>query len=171
ESVLTHGSVQRHGEVFRHSPKMQALGRVVTRVAAISTPVLVRGESGVGKEIVAQAIHRLSSRSAEPFFKLTWMALPAERVVSELEGIFSAAPDGTLFLDEIGDASPAAQKRLLRHPASEAREPRVIAATSTDLNRLVTAGVFLRELYERLTQAIARVPALRARRARIRAVH
>jgi len=170
ESVLTHGSVQRYGEVFRHSPKMQALGTVVTRVAAVSTPVLIRGESGVGKEIVAQAIHRLSSRSAEPFFKLTWMALPAERVVRELEGIFSAAPDGTLFLDEIGDASPAAQKRLLRSLASEASKPRVIATTSTELNRLVTAGVFLRELYERLTQAIVDVPPLRERREEIGAL-
>jgi DNA-binding NtrC family response regulator len=170
QPVLTDTSVHGYEKIFCHSPKMQAVGSAVARAATVLEPVLVRGESGVGKEIVAQAIHRLSSRSDQPFFKLTWVALPAENVVNELETILAAAPDGTLFLDEIGEAPAAAQARLLSSLAGEASKPRLVAATSADMNRLVTGGVFLKELYERLTQTIIDVPPLRDRREEIEAL-
>jgi DNA-binding NtrC family response regulator len=166
-AALTHSSVHSYGEVFRRSPKMQALETVVARLAAVSTPVLVRGESGVGKEVVARVIHQLSDRSERPFVKLTWAALPADHVVSELETAVVATRDGTLFLDEIGDATAAAQTRLLHIMAGKGSMPRVIAATSADMNQLVTAGVFRRDLYQRLALATIDIPPLRERREEI----
>jgi two-component system response regulator AtoC len=166
-AALTHSSVHSYGEIFRRSPKMQALETVVARLAAVSTPVLVRGESGVGKELIGRVIHQLSDRSERPFVKLTFTALPADRVVSELEGASVATPDGTLFLDEIGDASAAAQTRLLSIMAGKGPVPRLIAATSADMNRLVTAGVFRRDLYELLALATIDIPPLRERREEI----
>jgi two-component system, NtrC family, response regulator AtoC len=159
-------SVHSYREIFRHSPRMQALEAVVVQLAAVSTPILVRGESGVGKEVIARTIHNLSDRSERPFRKIGWAAVPADRALSELEGIASAA-DGTLFLDEINEASAAAQTRLLSILVGDDPKPRLIAATSVDMTRLVTRGVFHRDLYERLAVATIDVPALRERREEI----
>jgi two-component system response regulator AtoC len=166
-AALTHRSAHGYGEVLSLSPKMQALETVVERLAAVSTPVLVRGESGVGKEVVARVIHQLSARSERPFVKLTWTALPTDRVVSELEAAIAATPDGTLFLDEIADAPAAAQTRLLNIMAGQGPLPRVIASTSADLHQLVTAGVLRTDLYQRLGLATIDIPPLRERREEI----
>ena len=166
QAALMGISVHSYREIFRHSPHMQALEAVVVRLAAVSTPILIRGESGVGKEVIARTIHDLSDRSERPFRKVGWTALPADRALSELEGIVSAA-DGTLFLDEINEASAAAQTRLLSILAGDDPKPRLIAATSVDMTRLVTSAVFHRDLYERLAVATIDVPALRERREEI----
>jgi DNA-binding NtrC family response regulator len=166
-AALTHSPLQNYGEMFGRSPRMQALEPVIARLATVSTPVLVRGESGVGKEVIARVIHQLSERSERPFVKLTWTALPADRVVKELEGVVAANPDGTLFLDEISEASAAAQTRLLNIMTRKGPMPRVIAATSADLNQLVDRGAFRRDLYQRLAHAMVEIPPLRERREEI----
>jgi two-component system response regulator AtoC len=167
QAVLTRGSGHSFREIFGTSPRLRALETIVARLARVSTPVLIRGESGVGKEVIARVIHQLSDRSERAFVKLAWMALPADRVLSELEHTVATAPDATLFLDEIGEASATAQARLLSIMAGKRPMPRVIAATSADLNRLVTDGVFRRDLYDRLAVATLDVPPLRERREEI----
>jgi two-component system response regulator AtoC len=160
---VTGVSATREDDLFRLSPRMQALEPVVARFAAVPSPVLIRGESGVGKEVIARAIHQRSDRSERPFLKLALRALPADDALSELEGAVATAQDGTLFVDEIGEASAALQARLLRILASQGARPRVIAATSVDMNRLVARRVFRKELYERLARVTIDVPPLRER--------
>jgi|RhiMetdeSRZDD1v2_1073273.scaffolds.fasta_scaffold97586_6 two-component system, NtrC family, response regulator AtoC len=167
---VTGVSITREEDLFRLSPKMQALEPVVARLAAVSSPVLIRGESGVGKEVIARVLHRRSDRSERSFLKLALTALPAEDVLSELEGAVAAASDGTLFVDEIGEASAALQARLLSILAGKGPKPRVIAATSADMNRLVTRGVFRKELYKRLALVTIDIPPLRERREEINAL-
>jgi DNA-binding NtrC family response regulator len=166
-AALAHSPFQSYEETFGRSPRMLALEPVVAGLAAASTPILVRGESGVGKEVIARAIHQRSERSERPFVKLALTALPADRVVKELDGVVAATPDGTLFLDEISEASAGAQTRLLDIMTRKSPAPRVIAATSVDLNQLVARGAFRRDLYQRLAQATVDIPPLRERREEI----
>jgi len=172
------------------SPAMQKLRDQIARVAPVPSPVLIVGESGAGKELVARELHRLGSRPGGPFIALNSAALPHELVESELfghergaftgavavrRGAFEAASGGTLFLDEIGDLPPAAQAKLLR--VLEQREvtrvggnraiavdARVVAATHRHLEDEVKEQRFREDLFYRLNVHVLRVPPLRERR-------
>jgi transcriptional regulator with GAF, ATPase, and Fis domain len=163
---------------------------LVTRVAPSEAPVLVMGETGVGKEGVACNIHERSSRRAGPLIKVNCGAIPSELVDSELfghergsftgaiaarKGWFERADRGTLFLDEVGELPPAAQVRLLRVMQDGTFERvggqrtltvsvRVIAATHRDLSGMVRNGRFRRDLWYRLSIFPLEIPALRDRR-------
>jgi DNA-binding NtrC family response regulator len=172
------------------SAAMLDVWKAIGRAANSDVPVLVTGESGVGKELVAQAIHRHSDRAARPFVAVNIAALPPTLVESELfghekgaftgaaarrEGRFEAAGDGTLFLDEIGDLDVGLQTKLLRvlqegtfervgSQSSIASRARIVAATSKPV-RPGEPGATLREdLFYRLGVVTIRVPALRERR-------
>ena len=171
------------------SPAMLKLKEAIARVAPIPSPVLVIGESGSGKELVARDIHRLSGRAKEPFVAINCGALPENLVESELfghergaftgahatrKGAFESAGKGTLFLDEIGELPAPAQAKLLR--VLEERTvvrvgavkgidvpARVVAATHRDLDADVSSGRFRQDLLYRLNVHVLRVPPLRDR--------
>ena len=171
------------------SKAMRALYERIERVAPTESTVLITGETGTGKELVARAVHALSSRKARPFLAVNCAALAEGILESELfghvrgaftgaardrEGVFEAARGGTLFLDEIGATSPALQARLLR--ALQEREVtrvgstsaikvdvRVIAATNRELRDLVKEGEFREDLFYRLDVFPLAVPPLRDR--------
>jgi DNA-binding NtrC family response regulator len=172
------------------SPRMQALKELIERVAQSTIPVLVRGETGSGKEVVARAIHESSPRARGPMRSVNCGAMPANLVESLLfghergaftgadkttPGLFEQAHGGTLFLDEVGELSPAAQaallrvletRRLMRVGGTEEIEVdvRVVAATHRDLEAMVGAGTFRQDLYYRLNTITLEVPPLRDRR-------
>lgn len=178
-----------HGLVAS-SPAMQELTRLLAQVADKSVTVLINGPSGAGKELVAQAIHRLSSRSSGPFVPINCGAIPRELLESELfghergaftgaissrAGRFELADGGTLFLDEIGDMPLDMQVKILRAiqersfervGSSESRsaDVRIIAATHRDLPAMIDAGEFREDLYYRLNVFPLQVPALSERR-------
>ncbi|MBP9002972.1 MAG: sigma-54-dependent Fis family transcriptional regulator, partial [Candidatus Hydrogenedentes bacterium] len=159
-------------------------------VAPTDATVLIRGESGVGKELVAQSIHYNSDRAGKPFIRVNCAALPEHIVESELfghekgaftgairrrEGRFELANRGTIFLDEVGDLSPQVQIRLLRVLQEKEFERvggtetirvnvRVIAATNRDLEKLMEEGKFRQDLYYRLNVFPIYVPPLRERK-------
>jgi len=177
-------------QLLGDSPRMQALFRAMGRVAAAPLNVLITGETGTGKELVARALHRESPRVRKPFIALNTAAIPSELLESELfgheagaftgatkrhVGRFEQADGGTLFLDEIGDMPPALQTRLLRVLAEGeffrvgGRElirvdVRVIAATHQPLEALVADGRFRTDLLHRLDVVRLRLPPLRERR-------
>ncbi len=166
------------------------LRRIVAKVAASDSTVLVRGETGTGKELIARSIHRTSPRREEPFVVVDCAALNENLLQSELfgheqgaftgatrrkHGLFEAADGGTVFLDEIGDVSPAVQAALLRvletssfrHVGGTQEvhvDVRLVAATNRALERLVEEGKFRRDLYFRLNAIHIDVPPLRHRR-------
>ena len=171
--------------------------RQARRAAQSSSPVLLLGETGTGKELLAHAIHASSSRSDKPFISLNIAAVPDTLLEAEFfgvapgaytgadrkgrEGKFRLAHGGTLFLDEIGDMPMALQAKLLRALQEGEIEPlgsnkliqfdaRVIAATSCDLNKLVREGHFREDLFYRLNVLPIRVPPLRERREDIAAL-
>ncbi|HET7650958.1 MAG TPA: nitrogen regulation protein NR(I) [Gammaproteobacteria bacterium] len=172
------------------APAMQSVFRAIGRLAKSSVSVLITGESGSGKELVARALHRHSPRANRPFVALNTAAIPAELLESELFGHergaftgatarrigrFEQAHGATLFLDEIGDMSAALQTRLLRVLAEGeffrvgGHEPvkvdvRILAATHQDLQARVKAGQFREDLYHRLNVMHIQVPPLRDRR-------
>ncbi len=172
------------------TPAMQALFRAIGRLAQAPLGVLVTGETGTGKELVARALHRESPRAHKPFVALNTAAIPSELLESELFGHeagaftgaakrhigrFEQADGGTLFLDEIGDMPLPLQTRLLRVLAENEFfrvggralirvDVRVIAATHQDLNALVTEGRFRADLLHRLDVVRLPMPPLRARR-------
>jgi DNA-binding NtrC family response regulator len=173
------------------SPATQALREQIERVATSDASVLITGENGTGKEIVARAIHFASPRAAGPFVTVNCAAIPSELIESELfghekgsftgavtqrVGHFELAHEGTLFLDEIGDMPPAAQAKVLR--ALETREItrvggqkpipvdiRILSATNADLAQAVEAKTFRMDLFYRLDVVPLRIPPLRERRA------
>ena len=175
------------------SPAMRGVIDRVLRVAPLKATVLVFGESGVGKELVARAIHFNSPRRAYPFLALNCAAIPVNLIESELfghergaftgahartRGKFEIAHRGTLFLDEIGETDLATQAKLLRvleekefmrvgGDANVRVDVRVITATNADLEAMVERGSFRRDLYYRLKVVTIAVPALRERRADI----
>ncbi len=177
-----------HGMVGQ-GPAFTAFTTDLARVAAMGAPVLIAGETGVGKELAARAIHSLSPRHAGPFVPLNVAALAPELVESELfghrrgaftgahqdhPGLFVAANTGTLFMDEIGELPLAHQAKLLRvlddgevRPVGAARclrvEVRCVAATNRDLREAVAAGRFRADLLYRVGQQLT-VPPLRDRR-------
>ncbi len=162
------------------SGPMQEVYRTIARLVGADLTVLILGESGAGKELVARALHDLGRRRDGRFVAISLAAIPRERVDSELfgrgdgeVGRLVEADGGTLFLDEIGDMPLDAQTRLLRvfdgaEPAinpKTGRRPnvRVIAATNRDLRGLIAQGLFREDLYFRLNVAPIRVPPLRER--------
>jgi len=171
------------------SPGMESLRTLIQRAAPSDMPVLILGENGTGKELVARAIHELSPRRAQPFVKMNCAAVPQELVESELfghekgafsgalaqrHGRFEEADGGTLFLDEIGDMPAPMQAKLLR-VLQDGRftrvggsgelhaDVRVISATNQDVDELLREGRFREDLYYRLNTITVRTPALRDR--------
>lgn len=176
-------------ELVGHSTQLSQLRSQIASFAVSDAPVLVTGESGVGKELVAGALHRLSARSTGPFVPRSCGAIPDTLLETELfgtesgaytgavrrAGAFELASGGTLFLDEIGELSPLAQVKLLR--ALETRrfnrvggvreietDIRILAATNRDIAKQVRDGTFRHDLYYRVNVLRLRVPALRERR-------
>ncbi|MCZ6785174.1 MAG: sigma-54 dependent transcriptional regulator, partial [Proteobacteria bacterium] len=177
-------------ESLGESPAMQRLRREIDAVAPLRSTVLISGETGTGKGLVARLLHATSPRAALPFIHVDCAALSPTVVESELfghergsftgavarrAGRFELAGEGTIFLDEIGDLAPALQAKLLRVLQDREYErigggrtlamtARVIAATHADLPRAVAAGRFRRDLFYRLNVVHLRVPPLRERK-------
>ncbi len=184
-----HVPVRRQDRYVTASPPMIELMNRVERVARLPWPVLVTGETGVGKEEIAKALHASSSRARRPFVAIDAGGLPESLVASELfghergaftgavgtrYGVFESAHGGTLFLDEVGELSAASQAKLLRVvETSEVRrigssqvrrvDVRVVCATNRDLRAMVEAGTFRADLYHRLACVVLEVPPLRKR--------
>jgi two-component system response regulator HydG len=176
-------------QLVGQSASMRQLRALIERVAAASSPVLITGETGTGKELVALAIHADGPRADKPFVAVNCAALPEPLLESELfghargaftgaaqsrRGLFVEAEGGTLFLDEVGDLSPPLQAKLLRVLQSgEVRpvgsetartvEVRCLAATHKELSMLVEKGLFREDLFFRLDVLRVPVPALRER--------
>jgi len=175
------------------SPKMLEARQIIREAARVDVTVLVTGETGSGKDLVARAIHHCSARRAWPFVKVNCAAMPRELLESELFGYergaftgahklkigkFEAAHRGTIFLDEIGDLHPALQAKLL-HVLQDGEfsrigakstlsvDVRILAATNQDLERAVAEGRFREDLYYRLNVVHVLVPPLRERAAEI----
>jgi two-component system, NtrC family, response regulator AtoC len=194
-----HGNGVSVGEAIRYSPfldgspSMRAVRAMVEEIADTDATVLIRGESGVGKDVAARAIHEASSRRDCPFVKVNCAALPADLLESELFGHekgsftgayrrklgkFEFANKGTILLDEIGELAPGLQAKLL-HVLQDfqfsrigAREMiradvRVIASTNRDLEQALQSGQFREDLYYRLNVIELRIPPLRERREEI----
>jgi DNA-binding NtrC family response regulator len=179
----------RFDNIIGRSPAMQEIFGMVRRLAGSSTSVLVTGDSGTGKELIARSLHFSSSRKNRPFVPLNCAAIPDTLLESELfgykrgaftdaradrAGIFVEADGGTLFLDEIAELSPALQAKLLRvlqdreirplgGTGSEKVDVRVIAATNRDLDPRLKAGTFREDLYYRLNVIHIHLPPLRER--------
>jgi len=180
----------RFGDVIGGSAPMRGLFALLQRVAATEATVLLEGETGTGKEAIAEAIHRASPRADKPFVVVDCGAIPRDLIGSELfghvrgaftgalaakEGLIESAHGGTVFLDEIGELALDLQPQLLRvlekrevRPVGETRshrvDIRVMAATNRDLKKLVGEGAFREDLYFRLAVVRAVVPPLRERR-------
>ncbi len=177
-------------EILGQAPAMQEVFRAIGRLALSHATVLITGESGSGKELVARALHRHSPRADKPFVAINTAAIPKDLLESELfghergaftgaqaqrRGRFEQADGGTLFLDEIGDMPAELQTRLLRvlsdghfyrvggHSPIKANV-RVIAATHQNLESRVKEGLFREDLFHRLNVIRIRLPALRERR-------
>src|SRR5579862_437332 len=177
-----------HPNIVARSPKMQEVLSTVERVAPTNATVLLGGESGVGKDLIARAIHEKSRRASGPFLKINSSAIPENLLESELFGFekgaftgaiaskpgkFELADKGTLFLDEIGDVPPVTQVKLLRVLQEREFERlggtrtlkvdvRLIAATNRDLRAALEQGTFREDLYYRLNVVPIDIPPLRA---------
>ncbi len=178
------------GDIISHSPLMHKIFEVLPSIASSPSTVLLLGETGTGKELIARTIHSLSFRKNSPFIAVNCAALPDSLLESELFGYkagaftgarkdkpgrFAIAKSGTIFLDEIGDISPALQVRLLRVLQDRTFEPlgstrpektdaRVIVATNRDLSALTKQGVFREDLYYRVNVVRLELPPLRRRK-------
>jgi DNA-binding NtrC family response regulator len=184
------GKRYAHPNVVARSPKMQEVLATVERVAPTNSTVLLGGESGVGKDLIARAIHEKSRRASGPFIKINSTAIPENLLESELFGFekgaftgavaskpgkFELADKGTLFLDEIGDVPPATQVKLLRVLQEREFERlggtrtvkvdvRLIAATNRDLREALEQGTFREDLYYRLNVVPIDIAPLRERK-------
>src|SRR6202142_379677 len=184
------GKRYAHPNIVARSPKMQEVLATVERVAPTNATVLLGGESGVGKDLIARAIHEKSRRASGPFLKINSTAIPENLLESELFGFekgaftgavaskpgkFELADKGTIFLDEIGDVPPATQVKLLRVLQEREFERlggtrtvkvdvRLIAATNRDLREALEEGKFREDLYYRLNVVPIDIAPLRERR-------
>src|ERR1700682_5354828 len=180
---------RRFEQVIGNSSALEAVLEQVERVAPTNSTVIIQGETGTGKELIAHAIHNLSSRCGRPFVRLNCAAIPLDLLESELFGHekgaftgaiaqkigrFEPADKGTLFLDEIGDIPPALQPKLLRVLQEQEFERlgstrthqvdvRLVAATNRNLMEMVDEGEFRSDLYYRLNVFPVLLPPLRAR--------
>jgi PAS domain S-box-containing protein len=180
----------RVGDLTSRSPLMQRIFEVLPAIAASPSTVLILGETGTGKELIARTLHALSPRQQGPFVAVNCGALPDTLLESELFGYkagaftgaqgnkpgrFAQAKGGTILLDEIGEISPALQVRLLRvlqertyeplgSTHSETADVRVLAATNKDLANLVERGLFREDLYYRVNVIRLEMPPLRRRK-------
>jgi len=183
-AALAHGS----SDALVGGPRIAAIRRLIENVAPLPEPVLIEGETGTGKEKIAEALHQSSARSGE-FVPVNCAAIPSELVEAELfghargafsgservrQGLFRAAEGGTLLLDEIGDLPLAVQAKLLRvleggevRPVGEDRpqriDVRIVAATNLSLDEMVAEGRFRADLLHRIAAWRIRVPPLRER--------
>jgi two-component system nitrogen regulation response regulator NtrX len=190
ENAALRARLEQRTEIIGESPVMRALRAQIATAAPSSGRVLIHGENGSGKELVARAIHTLSARTAQPFVEVNCAAIPEELIESELfghergaftgasarrRGKFEAADGGTLFLDEIGDMSLKTQAKVLRALEEQAFERvggretlrvdvRVIAASNRDVVSLIAQGGFREDLFYRLNVIPIEVPPLRARK-------
>jgi DNA-binding NtrC family response regulator len=177
-------------EMIGSTAGMIEIYKTVSQVAPTDATVVIEGETGTGKELVARMIHRFSSRASQPFVAVDCTSIPAALLESELfgamkgaftgadrdrVGVFEAANKGTVFLDEIGDIEPAFQAKLLRflqereiRPVGSPREKkvdvRVVVATNRDLQKMVEDGKFREDLWFRLNVVRLAMPPLRERR-------
>jgi two-component system, NtrC family, response regulator AtoC len=180
----------RYESLLAKSDSMSAVFRTITKIADYKTTVLISGESGVGKELIARAIHARSSRAQAPFVALNCGAIPENLLESELfghrkgaftdahhdrRGLFEEASSGTLFLDEIGELPLPLQVKLLRVLQEETMrrlgdtkdtkvDVRIVAATHRDLTAEVKAGRFREDLFYRINVLAIHIPPLRERR-------
>src|SRR6202035_7372 len=184
------GKRYSHPNIVARSPKMQEVLATVERVAPTNSTVLLGGESGVGKDLIARAIHEKSRRASGPFLKINSTAIPENLLESELFGFekgaftgavaskpgkFELADKGTLFLDEIGDVPPVTQVKLLRVLQEREFERlggtrtikvdvRLVAATNRDLRAALEQGTFREDLYYRLNVVPIDIAPLRERK-------
>jgi transcriptional regulator with GAF, ATPase, and Fis domain len=187
---------RRFEQVIGNSPALEAVLEQVERVAPTDSTVLIEGETGTGKELIAHAIHNISTRCGRPFVRLNCAAIPLDLLESELFGHergaftgaiaqkigrFELADKGTLFLDEVGDIPPALQPKLLRVLQEQEFERlgstrthqvdvRLVAATNRNLMEMANRGEFRSDLYYRLNVFPVLLPPLRERRADIPAL-
>lgn len=185
--------VDKKYEIVGESEKIIELKEMIERVAPTTARVLIEGENGTGKELVARQIHEQSTRSKSPFIEVNCAAIPSELIESQLfghekgsftsaikqrKGDFELAHGGTLFLDEIGDMSLSAQAKVLRalqenkivRVGGEKEifvDVRVVAATNKDIKEAIKNGKFREDLYHRLSVIIMVVPPLRERKSDI----
>jgi len=177
------------GKIIGRSEGVKRVFRMAARVAPTDSSIMITGETGVGKELVARAIHRLSDRAHKPFVAINCGAIPETLLESELfgfrkgaftgagadrAGLFEQANGGTFFLDEIGELSPALQVKLLRvledgkiRPLGSSEEirinVRILAATNRDLGEEVSKGRFRMDLFYRINVVNIHIPPLRER--------
>ena len=190
ESQMLKKKVFKYNEIVGESEALKEVLRMVEKVAPTNARVLITGENGTGKELIARALHENSPRAHGPFVEVNCAAIPSELIESQLfghekgsftsaikqrKGDFELASGGTLFLDEIGDMSLSAQAKVLRalqenkitRVGGEKEIPvdvRVIAATNKDLKAEIEKGNFREDLYHRIGVIIIRVPSLSERR-------
>ena len=190
------GRLEGSSEIFGDTTAMREVREKIARVAPTSATVLITGETGTGKELVARAIHRRSPRASKPFLAANCAAFAETLLESELFGhergaftgadrsrlgLFEAAHEGTLFLDEVAEMSPAAQAKLLRvltdgqlmrlgSVKTRSVDVRVLAATHRDLEQRVKEGRFREDLYYRLAVVPISIPPLRERAADVAAL-
>jgi DNA-binding NtrC family response regulator len=194
--VLGEWPGDRFGDVLGTTPAMRRLFALLAKAATTEATILVQGETGTGKEALAEAVHQMSRRAKAPFVVVDCGSIPHELIASELfghakgsftgaaadkQGLIEAANRGTLFLDEIGELALDLQPQLLRvldrrqvRRVGETHaidvDIRVIAATHRDLRAMVRAGQFREDLYYRLAVVATHVPPLRERKADIPAL-
>lgn len=176
--------------IIGETPEIIQIKEMIEKVAPSDARVLVTGENGTGKELVARSLHDFSNRKAQPFIEVNCAAIPSELIESELfghekgaftsavkqkKGKFELASGGTLFLDEIGDMSASAQAKVLRALQENVIQrvggekdikvdARVVAATNKDLRKEIAEGRFREDLYHRLAVILIHVPSLNDRR-------
>ena len=190
ENKVLKKAVKLQSQMIGESVPMQEVKDMIEKVAPTNARVLITGENGTGKELVARQLHELSPRSRGPFIEVNCAAIPSELIESQLfghekgaftsaikqrKGDFELADGGTLFLDEIGDMSLSAQAKVLRalqenkivRVGGEKEIPvdvRIVAATNKNLKNEIEKGNFREDLYHRLSVIVIQVPPLRERK-------